>query len=131
MIPSLLFFFLMAAAPEADIRAVLDRQQADWNRGDLVAFMSGYEDADTTTFMGKTITRGYGSVLENYKKRYPDAEARGVLRFSEIEIRMLNTDAALVLGKFELERKQPASGRFTLVFKKTSRGWKVIHDHTS
>jgi uncharacterized protein (TIGR02246 family) len=131
MLPNLLFLFLLAAGPEADIRALLDRQQADWNRGDLDAFMTGYEDADTTTFMGKTITRGYRSVLENYKKRYPDAEARGVLRFSEIEIRMLNPDAALVLGKFELERKQPASGRFTLVFKRTGRGWKIIHDHTS
>lgn len=125
------FLFLMAASPEADIRAVLERQQADWNRGDLVAFMTGYEDANTTTFMGKVITRGYRSVLERYEKAYPDAESRGKLRFSEIEVRMLGDDCALVLGRFELERKQPASGRFTLVFKKTGGGWKVIHDHTS
>jgi len=131
MLTTAVFLLLFAASPEADIRAVLDRQVADWNRGDIDAFMTGYEDAPATTFVGKTVTRGYRGVLENYKKRYPDAASRGVLRFSEIEIRLLGPEAALVTGRFDLDRKEPATGRFTLVFRKTGRGWKIIHDHTS
>ena len=44
---------------------------------------------------------------------------------------MLGPEAALVTGRFDLDRKEPATGRFTLVFRKTNRGWKIIHDHTS
>src|SRR6266571_6645827 len=33
------------------VRAVIQAQQAAWNRGDIVAFMDGYERAETTTFV--------------------------------------------------------------------------------
>jgi uncharacterized protein (TIGR02246 family) len=131
-------FFLMlalSAGPEAEMRAVLERQAADWNRGDIVAFMTGYEDAGSTTFQGQALTRGYQQVLDRYRTRYATRAAMGRLTFSEIEVRVLGGEAGLVLGRFALEREAaaggPASGRFTLVFRKTARGWKIIHDHTS
>src|SRR5437660_4184216 len=56
---------------EDGVRAVLTAQQAAWNRGDVDAFMSGYEASDATTFVGAAITKGYRQVLENYRRRYP------------------------------------------------------------
>jgi ketosteroid isomerase-like protein len=130
-----LLLMLALAAPEDEIRGVLARQQADWNRADVESFMTGYDNSEQTTFQGKALSRGYGSVLERYRKSYPNAEAMGQLKFSEIEVRMLGADAALVLGRFSLERSPaaggPATGRFTLIFRKTAQGWKIIHDHTS
>ena len=44
-------------------------------------------------------------------------------------------DIALATGKYTLQRTAAgggnASGRFTLIFKRTPKGWKIIHDHTS
>ncbi|PYT30281.1 MAG: hypothetical protein DMG57_08520 [Acidobacteria bacterium] len=40
------------------VRAVLGAQQTAWNRGDVDAFMSGYESSDATTFVGARITKG-------------------------------------------------------------------------
>jgi ketosteroid isomerase-like protein len=125
-----LVFALLLASPEAEIRAVLDRQQADWNRGDIDAFVTGYENSPETTFSGKSFTRGYQKVLDNYKQRYPTREAMDSLEFSNIETRMIGATGALVTGRFTLKGRG-LSGNFTLVFRKTTAGWKIIHDHTS
>ena len=127
---------LALATPEAEIRAVLDRQMGDWNRANVESFMTAYDNSPEITFMGRAgINRGYAGVLERYRKSYPNQAAMGKLEFSEIEVRMLGADAALVLGRFHLERSAEgggeASGRFTLVWRKTAAGWKIIHDHTS
>jgi ketosteroid isomerase-like protein len=120
---------------EAEIGAVLNAQQADWNRGDVEAFMSGYDASDATTFVGATITRGYRKVLENYHRRYPTKEKMGQLTFSEIEVKPLGRDYASVIGKWHLDRTSEAGGAtggiFTLLFRKTAGGWKIILDHTS
>lgn len=127
---------LLAATPEADVRAVLDKQVAAWNRGDIEEFMTTYLDSPSLTFSGRDgVTRGHRPVLERYRTKYATREAMGALRFSEIEVRLLNDSAALVLGRFDLTRSQAgggnATGRFTLVLQKTPQGWKIIHDHTS
>lgn len=131
-----LLLCLLWAAPDAEVRAVLDKQVSSWNQGDIEAFMTTYIDSPELTFNGKEgVTRGYRPVLERYRKRYSSREAMGVLKFSEIEVRMLGAEGALVLGRFNLTRSQAgggdATGRFTLVLRKTPEGWKIIHDHTS
>ena len=53
VVPSLLF--AQNATPEArDIRAVLDKQVADWNRGDMEAFASGYKNSPDILFLQDT-----------------------------------------------------------------------------
>ena len=134
---TLIVFLLLAqaAAPEQAIRQVLETQQAAWNRGDVDAFMAGYEASDATTFVGAAITRGYKPVLESYRRRYPTKEKMGALAFSDLEIKMLGADYASVLGRWKLERAADAggnvSGIYTLLFRKTASGWKIILDHTS
>jgi uncharacterized protein (TIGR02246 family) len=122
-------------AAERAIRRVLEEQQAAWNRGDVEAFMSGYQASDATTFVGSTITRGYRQVLESYHRRYPTKEKMGRLAFSETEVTPLGAEYASVIGKWHLDRTPEAGGNvggiFTLLFRKTAAGWKIILDHTS
>ena len=122
-----------AAGPEDEIRQVLNRQAADWNRGDVDAFMNGYDES--VVFVGSALTRGRQQVLESYRKRYPTRENMGTLKFSGLEIRLLGADHAFVLGQWDLHRKPDAGGDaggwFTLLFRRTSAGWRIVHDHTS
>jgi uncharacterized protein (TIGR02246 family) len=125
---------LFAQADE--IRTMLKNSEAAWNRGDLAAFASDYEDSPETTFIGREVTRGgTPAILERYRRTYSNREAMGTLAFSEIEIRTLAPDVALAAGKYELKRTVAAggdtSGRFTLILRKSAAGWKIIHDHSS
>ena len=117
----------------AAVRAVVEAQQAAWNRGDIEGFMDGYERADTTTFVsGDTITRGWQTVLERYKQHYDSRDKMGTLTFSELEIKPLSPFYALADGRWQLTRANDAPhGRFTLLFRRTSNGWRVVHDTTT
>jgi ketosteroid isomerase-like protein len=118
---------------EAAIRAVLDAQAAAWNRGDLEGYMDGYDRSPNTEFVGgDTINRGWQAVLDRYKKSYNSREKMGVLTFSELEITVLSKDAALVLGRWRLKRaNDEPHGTFSLLFRKTKAGWRIVHDHSS
>jgi ketosteroid isomerase-like protein len=71
-------------------------------------------------------------VLDHYKKSYDSREKMGLLTFSDLEFTSLGNDAAVVVGRWHLQRaKDEPHGRFTLIFRKTKQGWKIIHDHTS
>jgi uncharacterized protein (TIGR02246 family) len=123
-------------AQTQEVQKVLKDSEAAWNRGDLVAFASYYEDSPETTFIGREVVRGgVQAILARYRRTYPTREAMGALAFSEIEVRPLADGVALATGKFSLERTAAgggnASGRFTLILKRTPAGWKIIHDHTS
>jgi uncharacterized protein (TIGR02246 family) len=125
----------------AAIEQVLHDQEAAWNRGDIETFMRGYKDSPETTFIGKTISHGYQPILERYKKGYASREAMGTLDFSELTVRMLGSDYAVVTGRYHLARTAEGGGEargiFSLIFERESRGeheadgWKIILDHTS
>jgi ketosteroid isomerase-like protein len=116
-----------------EIRAVLTAQQQAWNRGDISAFLEGYWESPELTFAGSDgIVRGYAGLLERYRKSYPDTAHMGELGFSQLEIRSLGSDSALVLGHWHLKRTVgDAGGVFSLVFHRFPVGWRIIHDHTS
>lgn len=117
----------------AAIRAVLEAQSAAWNRGNIEGYMDGYARTRDTVFIsGDNVTRGWQTVLDRYKKAYDSREKMGTLTFSELEIKLLGSNTATVLGRWHL--KGPPNephGRFTLIFKRTKQGWRIIHDHTS
>jgi ketosteroid isomerase-like protein len=123
------------AAEQTAIRKVLDAQVEAWNRGDVTAFMQGYDNAPTTTFVGKTLAHGYANVLARYQKNFGSHEKMGTLNFTDLEITQLDPQIATVTGRYRLARSSTgggdASGIFSLVFKKTAAGWKIVLDHTS
>lgn len=115
-----------------EIRSVLDRQASAWNRGDIATFMDAYERSPRLTFSSSgKVTRGWQPTLDNYYQRYPTREAMGRLTFSELAITKLGDAAALVLGRWDLDRGDPVGGVFTLVFRYETGRWVIIHDHTS
>jgi len=135
------YVLLLAVAPLLlgqgdEVRKLLKDSEDAWNRGDLVVFASYYDDSPETTFIGREVTRGGPeAIVARYRRGYPSREAMGTLTFSEIEVRALGKEYALANGKFALKRTAAgggdASGRFTLVLRKTAKGWKIIHDHSS
>jgi ketosteroid isomerase-like protein len=122
-----------AADVSSEIRAVMTAQVAAWNRGDIDGFMNGYDRSTKTEFVsGNKITRGWQTVRDNYRKKYDSRDKMGTLTFSEIKITPLASDAAIVLGRWELVRKKDKPrGTFTLLFRRTPAGWRIVHDHTS
>jgi len=121
------------ASAEPAIRAVLEQQARDWNQGSIERFMQGYAPRDDIRFAsGGDVQRGWQPVFDRYLKKYGDRAAMGRLTFSEVEVTPLSADAALVLGRWRLQReKDEPSGLFTLVFRKLPEGWRIVHDHTS
>jgi ketosteroid isomerase-like protein len=115
------------------IKAVITAQAAAWNRGDLEGYMDGYDRSPNTEFVGgDTITRGWQTVLDRYRKNYSSREKMGALTFSDLEITILSKDAALVLGRWHLKRaNDDPHGTFSLLFRKTKAGWRIVHDHSS
>ena len=117
----------------AEIRAVIQAQQEAWNRGDIDGFMNGYARSKSTIFVSEdTVTRGWQTVRDRYKKKYSDRARMGTLKFSDLEIMPLSADSAVALGRWKLKRaKDQPHGRFSLIFRKTADGWRIVHDHTS
>ena len=117
----------------AEIRAVMSAQVTAWNRGDVDGFMNGYARSGATEFIsGDKLTRGWQTVRDRYKKKYDSREKMGTLTFSELKITRLSGDAALVIGRWRLARQgDKPHGRFTLLFRRTLDGWRIVHDHTS
>lgn len=117
----------------AAVRAVIEAQAAAWNRGDVAGYMEGYAKEETTTFVsGDSMTRGWQTVFDRYKARYDTREKMGTLNFSELEIKPLSPFYTMVTGRWRLTRAADTPrGRFTLVFRRTVGGWRIVHDHTS
>lgn len=117
----------------AGIKTVMNDQAADWNRGDIDAFMRGYWNSDKLVFASSDgVTRGWQPTLERYKKSYDSRAKMGTLTFSDLEITVLSKDSACVLGSWSLAReKDNPHGKFTLIFRKFREGWRIVHDHTS
>jgi uncharacterized protein (TIGR02246 family) len=121
------------ASAESQIRSVLFRQEAAWNRGDTDGFLAGY--ASNATFVGDKITRGLNELRVRYQSHYPTRASMGHLTFSDLEIHLLGPDYAYVIGHWRLERTADGGGdtggNFTLIFRRTEKGWKIILDHTT
>lgn len=128
------------ASPQTDsqlgvqaITTLLQKQVADWNRGDIPAFMSGYWRSKYTEFVNDSgIYQGWEDVLNRYLHSYPNRAAMGHLTFSGLEIHVLCADSAYVVGEYRLDRKKDTPrGVFTLIFKKFPEGWRIVNDHTT
>lgn len=115
---------------EAEVRQLLAVQAEAWNRGDLDAFCSVYED-DALFVSPSGTTRGRSEVLARYRAKYPDAAARGRLSFEVVEVRELPGGAAASLAarwRIDYAGRPAASGSTLLVLAKRPAGWRIVHD---
>jgi uncharacterized protein (TIGR02246 family) len=129
------------SADETAIRAAITAQSEAWNRGNIPDFMQAYEDSPDTTFIGKTLRKGFQPIRQRYELAYTNPAQMGKLTFNDIEIRLLKgscgkAEFAVVTGKFHLDRTTKGEatmddGIFSLVWRKGAKGWKIVLDHTS
>lgn len=121
------------ASTSNEVRRVLDKQVAEWNAGNLAGFMETYARAGSTRFAsGGDVSLGWETVFERYRRKYGDKATMGQLKFSDIDIQVLGPASALAFGRWHLRREGgDSSGLYTLVFRKTAEGWRIVHDHTS
>lgn len=82
-----------------------------------------------------TVTRGWEQLRKNRESSYPQMKDVA-LDVKDVQITMLGRDGALVTCLWNQtqtyqETPETASGRMTLVFKRTGRDWKAVHLHTS
>lgn len=124
-----------AAGEDTAIKALLHKQELDWNRGDLQAFASGYKNSPDILFIGSETARGYANMLARYKRVYPTRESMGTLAFTQIEVQPLDPHFATATGHFHLRRAANAGGDvggyFLLVLENTTKGWKIVRDDTT
>lgn len=122
------------AEDRAGVAAVLDRQAAAWNRGDLDGYMSGYAASPDLVFTsGGRIRRGFDETRASYLKRYGgDRSGMGHLAFEILGIQPAGPDGVVVLGRWRLtDTPNAGSGVFSVVLERRPEGWRIIHDHTS
>jgi hypothetical protein len=121
------------ALVEDEVLKTVLQGEAWWNEGSIEGYMETYWKSPGLRFAsGGKVTFGWRKTLEGYLKRYPDRAAMGRLVFSDLDVRVLADDAALVFGAWRLEREhdQP-HGLFTLLLRRFDEGWRIVHDHTS
>ncbi len=122
-----------AATVEEQVKAVLDKQVAAWNRGDTDGFLEGY--ASDTVFVGEKMTRGVEELKKRYQEHYPTRESMGKLSFYDLEIHAMGKDYAYVIGRWQLDRDKEGggnvSGVYSLIFRRTAIGWRIVLDHTN
>lgn len=117
---------------ENEIQSVIDKQKILWNKGNIEGFMGYYWKSEKFTFQsGNQRLHGWEALLSRYKTSY-SGENMGVLDFTDVEIRVLSSDFAYVLGRWKLKLKDTVrEGLFTIIFQRMSEGWRIVHDHTS
>ncbi len=121
-------------ATKQTITQLLTVQAEAWNAGNLEKFMETYWKSDKLTFSsGGNTTRGWQATLDRYKKNYSTREKMGVLHFDELDVTIIESQTALVLGNWHLRFADgnKADGNFSLVVTKIDNAWKIIHDHSS
>ncbi len=117
-----------------EVLKVLTRQNDNWNKGNIAAFMEDYWKSDSLMFIGsKGVIYGWKATLDRYHKSYPDRATMGTLKFDIQKIDFHAKTTCWVLGKWQLTRpeKGDISGYFTLVLKRIDGKWLIVSDHTS
>ena len=133
----LLLSFTSIAQTTSERQAVLKvlaRQNDNWNKGNIDAFMEDYWKSDSLMFIGsKGVVYGWKATLDRYHKSYPDLATMGKLKFDILKTDFHSKTTCWILGRWYLTRpeKGDVGGYFTLVLKKIGGKWLIISDHTS
>jgi len=122
------------AESEAEIRVMLEKLQADWNGGDMDAYLDAYwNSADFSLMFGSTGVRGWQAVHDLFTTSWMTEEAMGDFAVLELDIRFSGPDMAIASGGFEHQfPDEKIVGAFTHVLRRfDDTGWKIVHEHTS
>ncbi|MGC1302478.1 MAG: SgcJ/EcaC family oxidoreductase, partial [Caulobacteraceae bacterium] len=120
------------AADEAAIRALVQRMQDGWNRGDFRAYMAGFANPGVVFVSNGVIQKDWQGTLDHYVRDYGAPGRRGVVSFQVGKIDLLAPDAAVFVAHYHMARKdQPMEGVFTDVARKIDGRWIITLNHVS
>ncbi len=127
-----------AAAPNpaqerAAILQVIASMESAWNRGDFRGYMAGFKNPDVVFVSGGKFQDGWQGTLDHYIRDYGASPAtRGTLHFYDMRIDILAPDAAMLIGRYHLERSEHAvEGVNTRLFRKVGGKWRITMNHVS
>lgn len=125
-------------APDDDdlgiVKGLVLAQEDAWNKGNLEGYMTAYWNSEELVVLsGSNRRQGWKATLEAYRKRYQAPGAQmGHLTTTELEVQRLGEESILVRARWSLKLKsETVGGWFTLIFRRTGDGWKIVHEHTS
>ena len=130
------FLALAAASPQADKAAILatvEQMEAAWNRGDFRGYMAGFKNPDVMFVSGGKLQDGWQGTLDHYIRDYGGSpERRGKLHFYNMNVELLAPDAAMLVGRYRLERgTRVTEGINTRLFRKVGGKWLITMNHVS
>ncbi len=118
----------------AEIMQMMAASAQAWTRGDLDGFMSYYAPDTSTTYVGRNrILHGRAEIRANYAPRFAPGATHDSLSFEDVDIDVLAPGVANVLAYYRLSRGDStvARGPTTVVVRRFSGEWRIIHDHSS
>lgn len=117
-----------------EVLAVFEHGARAWNAGNLDDFMSDYLPDSETTFITKTgVLHGVAAIRTVYAARFAPGAQRDSLHFQGVEIDMLAPDVVNAIAWYVLMRGDSitARGPTSLVMRRVSGRWRIVHDHSS
>ena len=126
------------AAIRAELETMLARAAANWNRGDLDAFVDDYLPGDSTTFIGsRGLVRGPKAIRAGYAPRFAAGAVRDSLSFVILDVDPVAPDAVNLIGQYTLARRiggrdsVTSRGPTSLLVRRVQGRWRIVHDHSS
>ena len=126
------------AAIRAELDSMLARAAANWNRGDLDAFVDDYVPSDSTTFIGgRGIVRGPKAIRAGYAPLFASGAVRDSLSFVILDLDPVAPDVANLIGEYTLKRRiggrdsVTSHGPTSLLVRRVQGRWRIAHDHSS
>lgn len=118
---------------ESAILSVIATMEAAWNRGDFRGYMEGFENPGVQFVSGGKFQDGWQGTLDHYVRDYGgSAERRGKLHFYEMKVEILGPDAAMLVGRYRLDRgERHTEGVNTRLFRKRDGRWLITLNHVS
>ena len=117
---------------------MLSRAAANWNRGDLDAFMEDYLPGDSTTFIGgRGLVRGPGAIRASYAPRFAPGAVRDSLSFVVLDVDPIAPGVVNLIAQYTLARRVgardsvTARGPTSLLLRRVEGRWRIVHDHSS
>jgi hypothetical protein len=121
----------VAFADEADveIRQMLDYLAEEWNAGDLNS-VRGRFHRDFVLFTAEG-SRDREQRINELELIMAEGQDHGVLSYSNIEVKKIGNDHALVYGKSRLKFDDGTEidNAFSSVYLNTPFGWKLVYTH--
>jgi ketosteroid isomerase-like protein len=114
-----------------EIITTMENSTNEWNKGNLDAFMLMYDPS--ATMMMPTGPVGIDAIWALYQTKYFNGKMpKQNLRYSDMKVRFLGSNYALLTGSFTLygNNLPDRSGRYSLVMVHNKNGWKILHDHS-